>query len=123
MDVMSLSNSHRLIDLFLRRGRAETAERMLSEIPTTTGAPTSQQYTRIYESVTNTYLSNGDPNKAIEYFWKYIEKTNPTVSNTRYVASLTYSTYSRQPDVSNQFPITYIVLYSDTIGFSTKVFQ
>ncbi len=123
MNVLQLSNGHRLMDLLVRMGRIEQAEEMLSELPTTTGARTSQQYTRIYETVSNTYLSNGDPDKAIEYFWKYIEKTNPTVSNTRYVASLTYSTYSSSQTYQTNFPSPTSYYTQTRLDFLQKFFN
>ncbi len=123
MDVLQLSNSHKLIDLFMKKGRAETAERMLSELAATKTAHFSHQYTRIYESVTNTYLSKGDPDKAIEYFWKYIEKTNPTVSNTRYIANLTYSTYSSSQTYQANFPSPTSYYTQTRLDFLQKFFN
>ena len=123
MDVLHLSNSHRLIDLFVQRGRSETAERMLSELPATSGARLSHQYTRIYESVTNTYLSNGEAEKAIEYFWKYIEKTNPTISNARHVASLSYSHYSGRQRYQTNYPSPTSYYTQARLDFLQKFFN
>lgn len=123
MDVKSFSNSDKLINLFLRSGRAETVERMLSELPTTTGARLSQQYRRIYESVTNTYLRNGDSDKAIEYFWKYIEKTNPTISNARHVVGFSYSPSSSGQGYQFTFPSATPYYTQTRLNFLQKFFN
>ncbi len=119
MNVLHLSNGHRLVDLFVKMGRTEQAEKMLSDISTTTGARISQQYTRIYESVTNTYLSNGDPDKAIEYFWKYIEKTNPAISN----ANSSFSPTSSGQGSQINFPSPTIYYTQTRLDFLQKFFN
>ena len=119
INVLHLSNGHRLLDLFVKMGRTEQAEKMLSDISTTTGARISQQYTRIYESVTNTYLSNRDPDKAIEYFWKYIEKTNPAISN----ASSPFSPTSSSQRSQSNFPSPTIYYTQTRLDFLQKFFN
>ena len=93
INVVNISNGNKIIDLFVRMGQAEKAEEILSKLPATAAAKHSYQYGRIYESVTNTYLNQRNFEKAVEYFWKSIEKTNPATPNTSQVASLTSSTY------------------------------
>lgn len=97
MNVLHLSNGHKLIDLFVRMGRIEQAEKRLSEISESTASQHSSQYIRNYETIMNTYLSNEETDKAIEFFWKYIEKTNPKVTSGMHGVSLSYSPYYSQP--------------------------
>lgn len=96
MNVLHLSNGHKLIDLFVRMGRIEQAEKRLSEISESTASQHSSQYIRNYETIMNTYLSNEETDKAIEFFWKYIEKTNPKVTSGMHGVSLSYSPYYSQ---------------------------
>lgn len=123
MNVQHLSNGHRLVDLFVKMGRTEQAEKMLSGISTTAGAHLSQQYTRIYESFTNTYLSNGETDKAVEYFWKYIEKTNPAISKARYVASLSFPPTSSSQRSQINFPSPTIYYTQTRLDFLQKFFN
>lgn len=96
MNVLHLSNGHKLVDLLVRMGRIEQAEKILSDISESTATQHSSQSIRNYETIMNTYLSNGETDKAIEFFWKYIEKTNPKVTSGRHVVSLSYSPYYSQ---------------------------
>lgn len=104
MNVLHLSNGHRLVDLYIRMGRTEQAEKILLEVSASAASQHSSQYIRNYETIMNTNLSNGDTDKALEYFWMYIEKTNPTISHARHAVSLTYSSYSSGQGQKIKFP-------------------
>ena len=93
INLSNLSNKSRLLDIYVQMGKMDAAERMLSKLPASSAAQFSHQYSHIYESISNTFLREGHIDKAIEFFWKYIETTSLNISNASRVASLTYSSH------------------------------
>ena len=122
LHALHLRNSHKLIDLFVQNGRVETAEKMLSELHATHTTQLSQRYTRIYEAITNTAINNGEPDKAIASFWKYIEKTHPKAPHVRssFVRSSLRTT--NYPSTPTRFPSPTVYYNQTRLDFLQKFF-
>ena len=124
VNINNLSNKGRLLDIYVRMGKAEAAEKFIAQLPASTTGQFSHQYSRIYESIANTFLREGHTDKAIEFFWKYIETTNPNISNTRRVASMAHATYySGNFRYQTNFPSPTTYFSSTRLEFIKKFFN
>ncbi|RKU12664.1 hypothetical protein C6501_10760 [Candidatus Poribacteria bacterium] len=125
VNLSNLSNRSRLLDVYVQMGKVDAAERIISRLPASTTAQFSHQYSRIYESISNTFLREGHIDKAVEFFWKYIETTNPSISNVNRVASLAYTSHysGSHRHFQTNFPSPTTYLNQTRLEFLQKFFN
>ena len=121
-NVTDVNTGSELVSMFARLGRVEAAENLLAQlqIPASPapsapsqmvfGQSFAQQqwwrYVRIYQSLANAYVREGDTDKGIELFWKFFDRTKPNVTNARKVVTLAYSSqsYSGYTPIQSSYP-------------------
>ncbi len=96
--VMDLEVVSELIDALVLLKKTEAAKRVLDRVPIPTQSQQSE-YRYLYLSVTNTYLNLEKYDKAVELFWTYCTRTQPQISNSRRMVSLTTSSSSSSSSV------------------------
>ena len=94
VNVSNLSNNTVLVDILIRMGRTDAAEKVIAQFPTSVTGQLSQQHNRFYETLTTAYLRKGQIDKAVALFWKFFERTQPHTTGARRVATLRSSSNS-----------------------------
>ncbi|MDE0638040.1 MAG: tetratricopeptide repeat protein [Candidatus Poribacteria bacterium] len=95
-----------LAETFVQAGRVNVAEKMISQFSATT-SQLSQQHVRIYQTLATTYLRDGKIDKAVALYWQYLERTKPSVTNSRRTMALSTSTsysYGGYSQIQANFP-------------------
>ena len=127
-DVQVLSE---VVRVLTQVGEVDAAEGVLAQLPsassTTRIAGTMRQgwrsYQTMYANLSYAYVRDGQIDPAIAIFWKFLERTKPTVANARAI-SITYSSYSYsgyQP-VQASFPAPSIYYNQDRLRFLQEFF-
>ncbi len=107
--VTDLNTGSMLVSAFTQMGKIDVAEKILAQLPipgilagpqTSMMGPPSlaqqrwRQYRAIYQTLATAYVREGETDKAIEIFWTFFDRTKPTATNARRVATLAYSSHS-----------------------------
>ena len=105
VQVSDLSTGVMLVDVLVLMGKMDKAEQVIAQLPipirstASSGAPPlgtpslvqqQRQYVRIYQTLANAYLRQGNIEKATAFFWSFLELTQPNTPNPRRVAKLAY---------------------------------
>ena len=75
-------------------GRADEAEKLITEHIETATPQTLQQFSYAYQTLASIHLKKNEIEKAVAYYWKYLEQTKPKSTNPRRALTLQRSTYS-----------------------------
>ena len=107
--VTDLNTGSALIAVFAQQGKLGIAEKILAQLPIpaitgggqtpVSGMPSiaqqrSWQYHGIYNSLATAYIREGEIEKGVELLWAFFDRTKPSLTSARRVASLTQSSHS-----------------------------
>ena len=106
VNVANLSNINRLADTLIQMGKTDAAEKVISQFPTSATGQLTRQHNRFYESLTTTYLREGQIDKAVALYWKFFERTKPRTTGARRVAALSSSSrsYGGYTPIQSNYP-------------------
>ena len=94
VNVTHLSNNTTLANILIQMGKIDAAEKVISQFPTSATGQLTQQQRRFYEQLSTAYLREGQIDKAVALYWKFLERTKPRTTGARRVAALSSSSYS-----------------------------
>ncbi len=125
-DVQVLSE---LVRVLTQIGEVNMAEGVLAQLPsassTTRGVMRQswQSYRTMYANLSYAYARDGQINRAITIFWKFLERTKPTVANARAI-SLTHGSYGYSGYQSAQasFPAPSVYYNQNRLRFLQEFF-
>ena len=108
-NVTDLYTGSALISVFTQQGKLDAAQKILAQLPIPAitgggqtpviGVPSIAQqrwwqYHNIYNSLATAYIREGEIEKGAEILWAFFDRTKPSLTNARRVASLTQSSHS-----------------------------
>ena len=127
-DIQVLS---KLVGVMTQIGEIDAAEQTLAQVPdtssTTRVAGTMRQswhlHQTMYANLSYAYARDEQIDKAIAIFWKFLERTKPTIVNARAI-SITYSprSYSGYNPVQTNFPAPGIYYDQNRLRFLQEFF-
>ena len=127
-DVQVLS---KLVRSLTQIEEAGAAEKILAQLPVTSGITraasttrqSSQSHQTMYANLSYAYVRGGQIDKAISVFWKFFEHTKPAVANSRAI-SIAYSShsYGGYNPVQTNFPASSIYYNQDRLHFLQEFF-
>ena len=100
VEVPNLNTRIMLVNVLVLMNKMDEAEEVIAQFPTpiTSTAPSlvpqQRQYVKVYQTVADAYFRQGKVEKAIKFFWAFLERTQPNTTNPRRVAKLAYATSS-----------------------------
>ena len=108
-NVTDLDTGSMLIKVFTQQGKLDVAEKILAQLPapamtragqsTAMGMPSVAQqqwwqYNNIYNSLASAHIRDGAIEKGVELLWVFLDRTKPSLTGARRVASLAQSSHS-----------------------------
>ena len=118
-----------LIRVLTQIGEVNAAEQILVQLPAassiTRGAMRQgwQAHRTMYANLSYAYVREGQIDKAIAIFWKFLEHTKPTVANARVISiTSSYSYYSGYQTIQASFPAPSIYYNQDRLRFLQEFF-
>ncbi|MDE0685598.1 MAG: tetratricopeptide repeat protein [Candidatus Poribacteria bacterium] len=136
--VPDLSTGVMLVDVLVLMDKMDEAEKVIAQFPvpiasgvssrTSTMGATSlvqQQYLRIYQTLADAYFRRGEIEKAIAFFWTFLERTQPSTTNPRRVAKLTYSSpsYIGYTSIQLTYPSPTTYYNQDRLQYLQQIFN
>ena len=102
---IDLTTGTMLITAFSQFGDIETAEKMLANFPVlaplalqSSTSPSAinrsqmwQQYINIYQALAGAYIDKGETDKGVEILWSLVERIQPNINTSHWMASSAYS--------------------------------
>ena len=140
VQVSDLSTGVMLVDVLVLMGKMDKAEQVIAQLPipirstassgaSTLGTPSlvqqQRQYVRIYQTLADAYLRQGNIEKATAFFWTFLEHTKPNTTNPRRVAKLAYaaSSYTSYTPIQVTYPSPTIYYNQDRLQYLQQVFN
>lgn len=127
-DVQVLSE---LVRVLTQIGETDAAEQILAQLPATSGITRmagtmgqgSRSHRTMYANLSYAYVRDGQIDKAIAIFWKFFERTKPTVANARAISiTSSYNYYSGYQSAQASFPPPSIYYDQDRLRFLQEFF-
>ncbi|MDE0315696.1 MAG: tetratricopeptide repeat protein [Candidatus Poribacteria bacterium] len=122
--VADFNTGYALVDAFHLIEKTDIAERILLSLPKPPQAQ-QYQYRQLFEKLTDSYIEQAEPEKAIELFWIFCERTKPTGANPRRVDALARSSsyyYGYRP-VQTTYPTPIVYFNSQRLNYLKSVFR
>ena len=140
VQVRDLSTGVMLVDVLVLMGKMDEAEEVIAQFPvpfasaapsraSTIGAPSlaqqQRQYVRVYQTLAEAYLRQGNIEKATVFFWNFLEQTQPNTTNPQRVAKLAYSTpsYTGYTPIQVTYPSPTTYYNQDRLEYLQQVFN
>ena len=140
VQVSDLRTGVMLVDVLVLIGKMDKAEKVITQFPipipstaasraSTIGTPSlvqqQRQYVRIYQTLANAYLRQGNIEKGTAFFWIFLERTQPNTTNPRRVAKLAYSTpsYTGYTSMQLTYPSPTIYYDQDRLEYLQQIFN
>ena len=124
-DVQVLSERVRVLTQI---GEVDAAEQILEQLPSTSNITRSVMrqrwgaYRTMYANLSYTYVHDGQIDKAITIFWKFLERTKPTTANARAISITSSHNYSGYQSAQASFPAPSIYYNQDRLHFLQEFF-
>ena len=135
-----LSTGVMLVDLLILMDKMAEAEKVIAQFPilipstTSSGASTigtpslvqqQRQYVRIYQTLADAYLRQGNIEKATAFFWTFLELTQPNITHSRRVAKLTYASpsYISYTSIQLTYPSPTTYYDQDRLQYLQQIFN
>ena len=93
VNVTDIDTGFKLVSAFHLVEKTDIAERILVNLPLPPQAK-QREYRYLFQDLTDTYIRQGEPDKAVALFWTFCERTKPDSANPRRITALTQSSYS-----------------------------
>ncbi|RKU18682.1 hypothetical protein C6503_09095 [Candidatus Poribacteria bacterium] len=138
VQVPDLSTGVMLVDVLVLMDKMDEAEKAIAQFPmpmasatpsraSTMGATSlvQQQSVRIYQTLADAYFRQGKIEKAIAFFWTFLERTEPNITNPRRVAKLTYAapSYTGYTPLQVTYPSPTIYYNQDRLQYLQQIFN
>ncbi|MDE0401271.1 MAG: tetratricopeptide repeat protein [Candidatus Poribacteria bacterium] len=138
VQVPDLSTGVMLVDVLVLMGKMDEAEEVIAQFPipstassgaSTIGTPSlvqqQHQYVKVYQTLADAYLRQGNIEKATAFFWTFLEHTQPNTTNPRRVTKLTYASPSYRGYTSLQltYPSPTIYYNQDRLQYLRQIFN
>ena len=138
--VPDLSTGVMLVDVLVLMDKMDEAEKVIAEFPipiasaASSRAPTirapslgqqHRQYVRVYQTLAEAYLRQGNIEKATEFFWNFLEHTKPNTTTPQRVAKLAYSTpsYTGYTSMQVTYPSPTTYYNQDRLQYLQQIFN
>ncbi len=122
--VADFNTGYALIDAFLMVEKTDIAEKILLNL---LKPPQAQQYQyrQLFEKLTDSYIEQDDPEKAIALFWTFCERTKPTGANPRRVDALARSSYyyGGYRPIQTTYPTPIVYFNSQRLNYLQSIFR
>ena len=136
--VTDLNTGSMLVGTLALMGKLEVAEQVIAQLPipmmpvahrTVQGAPSLAQqqwwrYSRIYQTLADAYVREGQTEKGVELFWRFFDQTKPNVTNARRTVNLAYApySYSGYTPIQSSYPSPTIYYNRDRLQYLQQIF-
>ncbi len=109
---------------FILAEKPDTARKHLISISPPPPSQPLYNYSYLFEHLIETYLSKGEPEKAIDIFWVFFEKTKPKNVNPRRLSSIYQASFSSgYRSISTEFPPQSPYYNQDQLDFLEYIFR
>ena len=124
-DVQALSE---LVRVLTQIGEVDTAAQVLAQLPAASSSARGVMrqgwgsYRTMYANLSYAYVRDGQIDKAVAIFYKFLERTRPTVANARAISITSSHSYSRYQSAQASFPAPSIYYNQDRLRFLQEFF-
>ena len=124
-DVQVLSE---LVRVMTQIGAVDAAEQILEQLPSASSITRGvmrqswRSHQTVYANLSYAYVRDGQIDPAIALFWKFLERTKPTVANARAISITSSYNYSGYQSAQTSFPAPSIYYDQDRLRFLQEFF-
>ena len=122
--ITDLNVGFALVDAFLMVDKTDVAEKILVNL-SIPSQKQHQQYKQMFDQLTDAYIDQGKPEKAVTLFWTFCERTKPNNVNPRRVAVLPQSSYSYggYSPIQTGYPSPTAYFNQDRLNYLQTIFR
>ena len=124
VNATDIETGFKLVSAFHLVEKTDIAERILVNLPLPPQAK-QREYRYLFQNLTDTYIRQGEPDKAVALLWTFCERTKPDSANPRRVASLALSTYyyGNYRPVQTSYPSPTAYFNQERLNYLRSIFR